>query len=110
MKYVALLTLGCFSVLMSYCYGTTAPYRPVHTVEAMPTGEVDMAFGYTKADLKKLKAIWKPKSRDDRAREVVLYRAAPKPTAKAALKRKQAEVYAMVYGITDQNIDSYKEW
>ena len=60
--WVALLTLGCFSVLASYAYGTTAPR--FHTVPAPLTAEMDMApladasGGYGTADRAAAVKLW----------------------------------------------------
>jgi hypothetical protein len=66
MKYIALITLGCFCVLASYSNGRYAHLpRVTHPV-----------------------VLWKAPS----------------------LGQRQLEAYASVYGITPQNMDSYRRW
>lgn len=81
MKYVILFIIGCYCVVSSYEHGRVAQHQQQ---------------GYDLADIEALNALagtpvkpWKK----------------PKVTL-----REQAEAYALVYDITDANINSYKEW
>jgi len=90
-KLLALITLGLFCVLASYSYGITVPRT--HTVRQAVPAEVDMEPHAASARVASVK-LWKRS-------------AAGKDSA---LARKQAEAYAAVYGITAENVNSYKEW
>ena len=90
-KLLALITLGFFCILASYAYGITAPRT--HTVRQAVTAEADMEPLAVTVRVASVK-LWKRS-------------AAGKDSA---LARKQAEAYAAVYGITAENVNSYKEW
>lgn len=95
MRYVALVALGCFCVLASYAYGTTAPH--MHTVPQAITAEVDMDpqarthGGYGKAERSAAVKLWRRVERD-------------------LDDRRAAETLAAVYGITAENANAYRRW
>lgn len=95
MKYLHLTVLGCFCVLASYAYGTTA--RPAHTVRQAPTFELDMdpkaktQGGYEQRQRSAVVKLWTRVERD-------------------LSKREAAQVLAQVYGVTIENMNAYERW
>ena len=95
MKYITLFIFGCYCVLASYAYGTTAP--SVRAAQSVITAEVDMepraraAGGYARTDRAAVVKLWNRVERD-------------------LTKREAAETLAKVYGITAGNADAYQRW
>jgi hypothetical protein len=85
--WVALITLGCYSAFTALAYGRVAHVKPAQ-------GDL-MAFVDAKLN------AYTP-----RPTEVVLR----KLDKNAEMRRRQSEVLAQVYGITDNNMDSYERW